>query len=397
VSNDTPIDELKAFWNDVREQVSQGKTDFKGRRFPEVYINPKDPTEHPLTRGFNGLVFTSHVNFEDAVFEGSAYFIQTKFEKSVSFSNAIFNGPAHFTKAVFKDVVLFNGTIKFKMLCHFVEAVFHSNTLFTNASISNGIFYDSKFLGVAEFGEAQFGSAYFNRVVFEHYARFVGAQFKEEADFSSATFMRSATFGDCRFYGRAKFSGARALELVEFPIPVCDKDKRAFLNPAQGETAYRFAKQSAMNIGNPIAASDYHYAERCAAEVGKRSSWNETDLPKLVRAQRVIGGWLEFIVMRMLFGYGAKPLRIILASISVILIFTFCYLNSPTVCINEVKKVCEPSFINSLFISTSTFTTLGYYGGFEITGYTRFFLGVEAFLGALFMSAFLVVLGRRYM
>lgn len=373
-------------WEAAREQVKQGNSDFKGRQFPE----------DPSIKGFNGLVFTNEANFEGAIFDGSAYFNQTTFEKAAIFNNAIFNGAAHFRSVNFKNHALFMKSI-FKTHTDFVSAIFGANALFVDASISDGIFYDSRFYGVAELGNVQFERATFHRVVFESYARIKGARFVKEALFPSVTFMRSATFEDSVFEGKVDFSGARAAEGVVFTLPARNIVKKPFLHPEQGVTAYRLAKQAAISNGDLESAADYHFAERCAADVSKLFSWSDpafSHFPKLERIKLLIVGLFEFVVMRLLFGYGVKPLRIVTTSLFMILLFAFIYSNSHMVCI---KEACNLSFIDALFVSTSTFTTLGYYGDFQIEGFMRFLIGSEAFLGTLLMSAFLVVLGRRYM
>lgn len=383
-------DELKRnareYWDAAREKVKQGNSNFKGRQFPE----------DPSIKGFNGFVFTDEANFEGVIFEGSAYFNQTTFEKAALFNNATFKGAAHFRGVNFKNHAFFMKSA-FTQHTDFVMAAFGANALFEGASISDGIFYDSRFYGGAEFGNVQFVTATFHRVVFEGEARFRGARFVKEALFPSVTFMRSATFEDCIFEGRVDFRGARAVEGVLFSMPARNKIISPFLHPEQGVSAYRLAKQAAISNGDLESAADYHFAERCAADIGKLISWSEpafSHLPKLERAKLVVGGLFEYLVMRMLFGYGVKPFRIVLASLFLIVLFAFFYSNSHMVCI---KETCDLSFVEALFISASTFTTLGYYGDYHLEGFTRFLIGGEAFLGTLLMSAFLVVLGRRYM
>lgn len=377
----------KQFWDAAREKVKQGNCDFRGVHFPS------EP--YPLD-GFRGMQFTDEAIFDGAVFEDNVDFTKAIFLKRASFQDAIFNGVAVFSGTSYENNASFARS-EFKKQAFFQESIFKKDALFVEAKIEMGSFYDARFYSIAYFSNANFGSAGFQRVIFEGNVRFQGTRFKKQALFPCVAFMRSATFQGSLFEEKADFNAARALESIYFPLPSPVKENRTFIHSEYGETAYRLAKQTAINNGDSIAAAEYQYAELCAIEKAKLKSWRNPEfeqLPKHERAKQVVSGIFRLIVMRILFGYGVRPSRVLASSMAVIFIFAILYFLSNKICVCES---CSLPFIQAVFISFSTFTTLGYFGDYQLIGYTRFLVSCEAFLGTLLMSAFLVVLGKKYM
>lgn len=378
------MDENSKFWEDLRKQVEIGKSDFKGLRFPE----------DPSLKGFKGLTFKDEAQFQGATFEGVAYFSKAIFEKAAIFENTVFEKEVSFRNVVFKGHAIFRES-KFKRHTDFVEATFGAHAVFAKTYIADGVFYDSRFKGVARFNGTQFENATFHRVVFEHDARFQGSKFNRRADFPGATFMRSATFEECVFGDRVDFRDARAVGTVTFPLPSRGKCEQPFRNPGQGETAYRFAGLSAKNSGDSTTASEYHFAERCVADTRKRRCWSEpafSHLSKKARALLVSKGWLGFLLLRLPFGYGERPLRALVTCLMVIVLFAFGYWLGGGV-IEEGTS--ELTLRDAAYFSVITFTTLGA-GDYQLVGFSRLLCSSESFLGAFLIAAFVVVLGRRY-
>jgi hypothetical protein len=83
--------------------------------------------------------------------------------------------------------------------------------------------------------------------------------------------------------------------------------------------------------------------------------------------------------------YGRKPYRIVLLSLAIILFFSFIYwLNDDLISINS-GKVKNFTFFDSIYFSTTTFTTLGY-GDMSPLSWLRIFTSVEAFSGVVNMG-----------
>lgn len=96
-----------------------------------------------------------------------------------------------------------------------------------------------------------------------------------------------------------------------------------------------------------------------------------------------------------LFGCFIKPLRIVLLGLLIYLLFVLIY---TLPCMPFVKNTVQfhgLDFLESLYFSGITFTTIGY-GDIAPIGVTRFIAVIEGFLGVLLISSFLVSLVRRF-
>ncbi len=101
-------------------------------------------------------------------------------------------------------------------------------------------------------------------------------------------------------------------------------------------------------------------------------------------------------------GYGESPLRVILFSIILIIIFATLYFFSglsfsgDTLGFNPDASLWEntKSYFSSLYFSVVTFTTLGY-GDLVPIGIARAFAALEAFLGSFTLALFVVVFVKK--
>ncbi|AKB07078.1 MULTISPECIES: ion channel [Vibrio] len=99
-------------------------------------------------------------------------------------------------------------------------------------------------------------------------------------------------------------------------------------------------------------------------------------------------------------GYGEDPLRVVAFSIVVILSCAVSYYLLGTTISNPLypnaqgwqKEVFE--FMNSIYFSVVTFTTLGY-GDISPHGFARFIAAFEAFMGSFTMALFVVVFVKK--
>ena len=103
----------------------------------------------------------------------------------------------------------------------------------------------------------------------------------------------------------------------------------------------------------------------------------------------------EFVFGNLLFGYGERPARVLLASALIIFVCAFFYSDSAALLYQG--QATEGGFIQGLYFSTITFTTLGYGDLFPAEqGYFRQLAMAEAVAGALLMSLFIVCLAKRF-
>ncbi|MCE0493107.1 ion channel [Vibrio salinus] len=99
-------------------------------------------------------------------------------------------------------------------------------------------------------------------------------------------------------------------------------------------------------------------------------------------------------------GYGEEPIRVVLFSIFLILSCACIYFVLDTVPISSeydperVVVFYLIEFLNAVYFSVVTFTTLGY-GDISPVGIARFVAATEAFLGSFMMALFVVVFVKK--
>ena len=103
--------------------------------------------------------------------------------------------------------------------------------------------------------------------------------------------------------------------------------------------------------------------------------------------------WLGWAVNRWVWGYGVKPLRTVICMVIVILLFGLVVF--PVVGVQEDKIVTHDPR-SGLALSVVTFATLGYGNRTPCGTFGEFLGGVEAMLGVLLMSVFVVALATRH-
>jgi hypothetical protein len=96
--------------------------------------------------------------------------------------------------------------------------------------------------------------------------------------------------------------------------------------------------------------------------------------------------YLKSLLFRVVFGYGEKPLNVILTSLSAILFYAWIY--------NWFGVLPEKGFRTALYFSIVTFTTLGY-GDLAPKPAYRLWAGSEALVGVVLSGLFLFTLARR--
>ncbi len=305
----------------------------------------------------------------------------------------------------FKDVQ-FTGNVYFDHLTagqvQFVNVQFADYASFCDMQVG-----EESYFGVCEFR----GMALFVRTQFSGEASFIHTRFCRAALFQKTTFDSGASFEKASFRQGPGFAGASVGNQSEFVIPLPRGvwflgNARPFKRREEGETAYRLAKQAAINRGDYEAAGDYHYAERCAVETGqrKRSEWRIWKKRFWEDDRNYVECLMELIFARCLFGYGEKPARMFFTAIFVILICAVFYCTGGGIAMNSeavattAQPVVAAGWWESLYFSIVTFTTLGY-GVFRPMASVdwRLLAGSEALAGAALMAMFIVSLTRKYM
>ena len=437
------------FWG----AIFKGTANFSGATFQNAY--------------FSGATF-QNANFSGATFQGTANFSGATFQNTVDFRETKFPGTAEFRETKFKGYAEFNKTTFHYV--NFKRAIFLT-TNFSEAEFQNADFSKAKFQEYTDFSKAKFQeNTDFKRVNFQD-ANFGGATFQDNAYFSGATFQDNAYFGGATFQNIADFFGAvyqgtadfreatfqdvdfntatfyKEVELAPENIekidlrytkflfrsfitadltkalfhrcftenmifvdciwPKCKglfgsytciyeekhmKDKDISFN--QLETIYRDLKQNMQNHGDYDTAGEFYYREM---EMRRKQY-------KILSPR-----WCKQNTLRLLCGYGERPLRVIGMAIIIVIFSAFLFqywgivmgehtteeqiidydLNLAFPTWNGVKD-----YLQCLYYSFVTFTTLGY-GDVHPIGCSKIIACAESFTGAFFIALFVLVFGRK--
>ncbi len=318
------------------------------------------------------VTLSQSVVFDKCVFEGNVVFggpwsepdsVTVRFEKDVIFNSSTFKGQCRFRNAYFGGAAGFDGCVIGGVMT-FKNAVFKQ---------------DAKFRTVECSGYSLFGSA-----VFEGSARFANTHFGKGVNFTEARFLGVTDFGGV-------YSSSRA-------VPVYDSISFGRRFYGEDESFWRFVKQSATEAGYYRLAGECFYNERCAGLWHKWLGGGFPSLSAVNKVKRVFSGARllpEFIFGRMLFGYGERPVRVLVASVIIILFFAVLFTNNTALGSRDVQN--DAGFLQGLYFSTITFTTLGYgdlYPSAE--GFWRQLAMIEALTGGCLMALFVVCLAKRF-
>jgi hypothetical protein len=328
-----------------------------------------------ITDGAGVFVLDTLVSFNGCTFEDTVCFaapwdspgkLQVHFKSDLVFNSSVFCGQARFSKAVFNGLAGFDGCT-FNAISTFRGAVFC-------------------------------GRAMFRTVTFNGYGLFDGCSFADEARFVNACFARGGNFTNVRFGGRTDFAGVHS---TSKSVPVYESVKFAKRRYGVDETFWRFIKQASQEAGYYQLAGEAFYSERCS-NLCRRffgTNYETISLPRKV-GRIFVGTRLlpELIFGRLLFGYGERPIRILIASVIVILLCAVLYaLPGAGIVCRDINDY-QPKFMDGLYFSITTFTTLGFGDIYPNPAYppVRALAMFEALCGACLVALFIVSLAKRY-
>ncbi|MCJ7692314.1 MAG: potassium channel family protein [Sedimentisphaerales bacterium] len=311
-----------------------------------------------------------------------------------------------FDKCVFEENTIFSGpwsepdsvSVEFKSDVIFNSSVFKSQARFRNSIFSGAASFDGcTFGGVVTFKNAVFcGDAKFRTVSFNGYCLLGSAVFNSSARFSNSHFAKGVNLSEVKFYGPTDFGGVYSSSRA---VPIYESAFFARRKYGEDESFWRFVKQSAQEAGYYQLAGECFYNERCARLWKKfrgQGYYDALSLPKkflrLLVAVRLIP---ELVFGRLLFGYGERPVRVLVASAIIIVACAFFYSSPGSLVYREGHM--EPSFMQGLYFSTITFTTLGYGDLYPAPDeFCRLVAMTEAVAGGCLIALFIVCLAKRF-
>lgn len=321
------------------------------------------------------ITFDRPISMTSCTFEGSVFFappwdrpgeLSVRFEHDAVFNSSRFQSPVRFSGAVFHRLGGFDGCV-FGRVCCFRNARF----------LARGMF---------------------RTVTFEGYGLFNGAVFEREAFFNNTCFSKGGNFTRVFFKGRTDFGGAYSHSKS---VPVYESVQFGRRRYGDDETFWRFIKQTAQEAGHYQWAGESFYHERCAAFWRKFRGAGYDDLSfgrKLLR--RVWGIRLapEFVLGRLLFGYGERPVRVLVAGLLVILLAGLFYASPWAHVSSDRGDLQQMTFKNGIYLSTTTFMTIGYGDLYPSPhcGLTRTVAMIEGVCGPCMVALFVVSLAKRF-
>ena len=326
--------------------------------------------------GTSVLTIPESIVCDSCTFEGNVCFappwekpdiLKVIFKNNVAFNSSTFKGQARFGLSVFEGVGSFDGCI-FECIASFRSVTYKSRALYRTVLFEGyGLFDRSTFLGEARFTNTCFSKG----------GNFTNNIFKDVTDFSGV-------------YSRSK--AVPIYESVKFSRKIYGDD----------ETFWRFIKQASQEAGYYQLAGEAFYNERCAHLCRRFHGPNFTDLSAIKKLGRYIVGLRlvpEIIFGRLLFGYGERPIRVLVASAMVVVICGLYYSYGGAQIITRMgdQTHCN-GFMDGLYFSITTFTTLGFGDMHPAADHlaTRVVAMIEALSGACLMSLFVVSLAKRF-
>jgi len=324
------------------------------------------------SRGCRTLSLAQSMVFDNCVFE----------------ENTIFAGPWSEPDSVvveFKNDVIFNSSV-FKAQARFRNSIFCGTAGFDGCT----------FGGVVTFKNALFRrDAKFRTAVFNGYCLFGGAVFEGSARFANTHFVKGVNFSQVKFFNQTDFGGVYSSSRA---VPVYDSIFFKRRQYGEDESFWRFVKQSAQEAGYYHLAGECFYNERCGRLWQKFRGRDYDGLSPLKKLTRLVWGVRllpELVFGRLLFGYGERPVRVLVASALIVVFCAFFY-SRPDSLIYRGGQA-EPSFLQGLYFSTITFTTLGYGDLFPAPdGFCRLVAMTEAVAGGCLIALFIVCLAKRF-
>ena len=317
------------------------------------------------------------------------------FAQSIVYNNCVFEDSTVFTGPWSQSQVV---TVEFKSDVIFNSSTFKAQARFRNATFGGTAGFDGcRFDSIVTFKDAVFDkAAKFRTVIFNGFCMFSNAVFSASARFTNSHFAKGVNFSEARFHSNTDFNGVYSSSRA---VPNCDSILFARHLYGDDESFWRFVKQSAQEAGYYHLAGEWFYKERCARLWHKMRGRTHSDtlrpFKKFTRMLWSLRLLPELIFGRLLFGYGERPVRILVASAIIIVLCAFFYSRSGLLLWHG--QPAEQSFPQGLYFSTITFTTLGY-GDLHpaADGYCRLVAMIEAIAGASLMALFVVCLAKRF-
>lgn len=379
---------------------------------------------------FSGRLDASHCQFSATVrWEG------TSFAKTVSFESAIFRDKVDFRRTTFLDTAFFRN-VCFEAETTFQNAQFASSRFEEMHAVGKISFKVAQFRGKSYFHHAHFAGElvlrgadvrdifYFNHVICEgvldaqgmeclNNATFDHTVFHEQVDFTDtvfhrdlgvrhSSFCRDVTWERAIFRMRFDCIGTTFASLIDLygvnanELLIERKQVEGHLLSAQNQEHER-SKHVYVLLRNHFDLQGKHEDADWAYYRFRQAERKADTEPGIGPGFRRFFNWFLFDLGS---GYGTKPLHVTLLAAVVILLFAGIYWtwSGAFVIDAAIGGMASPhiSFGQALYISASTFTTLGTNGiAPHFQSWLKYCVVLEGFLGLFLMTVFVGVYTRK--
>jgi len=398
----------------IFHENAEEKTEEEFKKALKEYINEIKAKEDKIY-DFSNFIFIGDVNFSE--------FFKTKEVHSLNFENATFFGSVSFREFNFLGNSFNN--IKFKSFVSFGNTKILS-VCFSDVIFENGVYFENsdleqvKFVNVDFFCETCFENTFFSNTHFEN-VNFFGetyfgkSQFDENISFLINKLDNEICFEKTKFTpdtnlwfktneGIISFNNAY-LENIRLyldlkPKVQLDLEGTKFRNIDIKKSDIEEHILQEKNKDFSRAKEIYLLLKNNFHSIGKYEdeSWafkKEKDMErKSYRHFKSLHKWLWSCFLNGIFGYGEQPGKVIVSAILIIILFAFLF---TTFGIGSfgIEQITSNNFLDCLYFSTVTFTTLGYGDFRPLEGWGRILAGSEAFIGAFMMALFVYTFARR--
>jgi len=413
-----------------RNATFEGETDFRNATFKEDAC-------------FDEIIFEEYAGFMDTLFKGDAGFIDTLFKGEANFRNTTFKGDTYFSDITFKGGADFYGTT-IVQFADFSNTTFKEYADFRNATFKREIIFE----GVTFEKRADFVRATFDEDMNFQVKSFNGdVSFKEvsispgkklnlkvENNKVNVSFERayledvyldiSLVTGVLIDFNDVLFRNAK-IKRYQITNHILQEEKKKF---SEAKEIYLLLKNNFHSIGQ---YEDERWAYKKEKDMDRLSYsysyYKENRKDKAKEEKFPILKWIKkgdfkkLIIStfsNMIYGYGESPRNVIFSAIFIIILFSVFFsslginspeiieMKSPTVqeIFNSNSEIISKGnlinkttnyYIDCLYFSAITFTTLGYGDFRPLEGIGRILAGSEAFIGAFMMALFVYTFARR--
>jgi uncharacterized protein YjbI with pentapeptide repeats len=390
---------------------------------------------------FSAVRFLEDATFANCVFERDISFVNAKFHQDANFRGSEFIGEAGFNKVKFCNDALFGAevgylshhvpsddippmAVDFRGMVYFNKTEFDGRADFSWTSFDNGVDFTRTTMSDATFRNADLAGSIFTHSTL-HNVNFESALLNRSSFYSAdlrGARLLGALLGDARINEDTRFLGTpqieggdnedtasvwdtlRKLRRVEYCVYDSDYENEdgSLLHQDidDAKSVYRTLEDLARSSARPDLLSKCFVRRQ---DLQQKQYWRErkdADNPLEWLISVLRGSRAK--VARATLLYGESPWRVIVGSISFIVLIALLYplgewlqpVGEEPIAYSRILGGEWSLLLESLYFSTLTFTTLGM-GDYQPLGFGQVLATANTAFGAVLIALLVFVLGRR--